>query len=426
MTDPLEIPVLGRPVDAVASVRGSKSLTNRWLVVAALADGDSLLRGVLDGDDTRHMVEALRTLGFELQWDRDAETIRVSGGGGRIPASLAELYGGNAGTTVRFLVSLVALGRGSFHVDGDARMRERPIHDLLDGLAALGVSVRSEHGNGCPPVTVEADGIPGGSAIVSGETSSQFASSILLAAPHARRDVVLEIRGRLVGAPFVEMTLGVMRAAGAEVEREEGRLRVRAGRGYRGGDRAVEPDATAASYFLALPLLVGGRVTVPGLGADSLQGDLAFTGVLADMGARVDLRPDGITVEEGELRGVEHDFRDISDTFLTAAVLAPFASSPSVITGIEHTRRQESDRVAAVAHELSRLGARVEERRDALVIHPSRLHGADVETYGDHRIAMSFALVGLRVPGVRIRDPGCVAKTFPDYFERLGRLIGDR
>jgi 3-phosphoshikimate 1-carboxyvinyltransferase len=418
----LEIRPLGGPIRALPALPGSKSLTNRALVIAALADGESTLRGALDSDDTRAMVDSLQRLGFSVRWDRAAETIRVGGRGGEIPAEQADLFGGNAGTAVRFLTSLVALGRGRFRIDGDARMRERPIEDLLDALRALGVVARSERGNGCPPVVVEATGIEGGAAIVGGEVSSQFTSAVLLVAPYARRDVRLEIPGTLVSAPFVDMTLSLMRRFGVASTRHDNSIGVAAGQRYAGQDVTIEPDATAASYFFAAAALLGGEVTVIGLGPDSLQGDLRFLDVLAAMGAEVRFEPERVTVRGGELRGFDEDFTAISDAFLTAAVLAPFASSPSRIRGIAHTRRQETDRVAAVARELKRLGARVDESAGELEIAPSAIHGGIVETYGDHRMAMSFALIGLKVPGIRILDPRCVDKTFPEFFERLESL----
>jgi len=419
-----EIRPIRGPVRAAVTVPGSKSLTNRALVIAALADGTSTLRGALDSDDTRHMVAALEHLGFAVEWERRAATIRVVGRGGVIPCTGTSLFGGNAGTAVRFLTSLVALGHGRFRVDGDARMRERPIQDLLDALAALGVRARSERGTGCPPVVVEADGITGGRAVVAGETSSQFTSSILLVAPYAATDVHLTVKGTLVGAPFVDMTLGLMRRNGVESRREGNEIHVAAGQRYRSGETAIEPDATAASYFLAAAALLGGEVQVRGLGEPSLQGDVGFARVLVQMGAELRAEPGGMVVRGAQLRGVDVDFRAISDTFLTAAALAPFASSPTRIRGIGHTRHQETDRVSAVARELSRLGVKVRESADALEIEPSSPHGGEVETYGDHRMAMSFAVIGLRVPGVRIRDPRCVAKTFPDFFERLEALRG--
>jgi 3-phosphoshikimate 1-carboxyvinyltransferase len=418
----LEIRPIAGPLRASPSLPGSKSLTNRALVIAALAEGDSVLRGVLDSDDTHHMIAALERLGFVIRMDRRTATIEVGGRGGLIPAPGAELFGGNAGTTVRFLTSLVGLGNGRFRVDGDARMRERPIQDLLDALTALGVAAASERGNGCPPVIVEARGIPGGEARVAGGISSQFTSSLLLVAPYAARGVRLTIFGALVGAPFVDMTIGLMRSAGVVVERRGDMIAVAPGQRYRSGESRIEPDATAASYFLAAAALIGGEVRVEGLGAGSLQGDVAFVDVLARMGAEVRREADRVVVVGKELRGVDYDFRGISDTFLTAAVLAPFAGSPTRIRGIGHTRRQETDRVAAVARELSRLGVRVRESEDELLIEPSVVHGGEVETYDDHRMAMSFALIGLRVPGIRIRNPRCVAKTFPKFFRCLESL----
>ena len=418
----LEIRPLEGPIHAALVLPGSKSLTNRALVIAALAAGESTLRGALDSDDTRIMAASLRRLGFSVRWDRRAATIRVGGRGGEIPVEHADLYGGNAGTAVRFLTSLVALGRGRFRIDGDPRMRERPIGDLLDALRVLGVEARSERGNDCPPVVIEAAGIEGGAATVAGDVSSQFTSALLLVAPYARRDLRLDVRGALVSAPFVDMTLELMRRFGVESRRHGTGVEVAAGQRYTGRDVSIEPDATAASYFFAAAALLGGEVSVLGLGRDSLQGDLRFLDVLAAMGAEVQLEADRAIVRGGALRGFDHDFASISDTFLTAAVLAPFASSPSRIRGIAHTRRQETDRVAAVARELRRLGARVEESGGELEIGPSGMHGGTVETYGDHRMAMSFALIGLKVPGVRILDPRCVDKTFPDFFQRLESL----
>jgi 3-phosphoshikimate 1-carboxyvinyltransferase len=301
-------------------------------------------------------------------------------------------------------------------------MRERPIEDLLDALRALGVVARSEGGNGCPPVVIEAAGIEGGAARIAGETSSQFASSVLLVASYARRDVRLDIAGDLVSAPFVDMTLGLMRRFGVESTRDGTGIAVAAGQRYRAGEMGIEPDATTASYFLAAAALLGGEVTVRGIGRASLQGDVRFLDVLTSMGAEVRAELDRVVVRGGTLRGFDHDFRSISDTFLTAAVLAPFASSPSRIRGIAHTRRQETDRVAAVARELRRLGVRLEEAAGELEIQPSSVHGGEVETYRDHRMAMSFALLGLKVPGVRIRDPRCVEKTFPEFFACLESL----
>ena len=424
MNDLLPIETVTGPIAATVDLPGSKSLTNRALVLGALGDGETHLEGALESDDTRVLVDSLERLGFAVEWDRSKRSIRMEGRGGSIPSAAADLYGGNSGTTVRFLTSLVALGNGRFRVDGDARMRERPIRDLIEALGRLGVSARSELDNGCPPVIVDARGLPGGAADVAAGTSSQYASSILMVAPYAARDVELRLTGDLVGEPFLEMTLGMMRRFGAIATREERRVRVPSGQRYGARRLAIEPDATAASYFFAAAALLGGDVTVRRLGRDSLQGDLRFLDVLAEMGAEVTIEEDRARVRGARLEGIDRDFRAISDTFLTAAVLAPFAGGPTRIRGVGHTRHQESDRVAAVARELRRLGADVSEMPDGLEIQPSTLHGGEVETYDDHRIAMSFSLIGLRVPGISIRNPSCVEKTFPDYFERLRALRG--
>jgi len=301
-------------------------------------------------------------------------------------------------------------------------MRERPIEDLLGALRGLGVAARSEHGDGCPPVVVEAAGLEGGTTRIVGGVSSQFTSALLLVAPYARSDVRLDIDGALVSAPFVDMTLALMGRFGVASVRQDTSIGVAAPQRYRAGLLSIEPDATAASYFFAAAALLGGEVVVQGLTRKSLQGDVGFLDVLASMGAEVRFESDRVIVRGAGLHGFDHDFGPISDTFLTAAALAPFASSPSRIRGIAHTRRQETDRVGAVARELRRLGVRVDESAGELEIQPSAVRGGEVETYGDHRMAMSFALIGLKVPGIRIRDPRCVDKTFPEFFERLESL----
>ncbi len=414
-------PIAG-PIAACPRLPGSKSLTNRALVVAALGDGPSELRGALESDDTKHMVESLRRLGFAIAWDRERETISVEGKAGTIPSPGADLFGGNAGTAVRFLTAFVSLGQGTFRIDGDPRMRERPIQDQLDAMTALGVRVRSELGTGCPPIVVDANGLPGGPTQIAGSTSSQFTSAILLAAPFARADVELTLTGTLVGAPFVDMTIALMASRGVACARSGSEIRVRAGQRYGHGPIAIEPDATAASYFMAAAALLGGEVEIRALGRSSLQGDIGYARVLAEMGAEVEETATGVRVRGRELRGGDFDFRPISDTFLTAAAIAPFASSPTRIRGIGHTRKQETDRVTAVATELRKLGVEVEESEDALEIRPSVPRAGSVATYHDHRMAMSFALIGLKVPGIRILDPACVDKTFPRFFDELERL----
>ena len=423
---PYEVTPLARAPDVSLSLPGSKSFTNRALVIAAMAHGRSTIREALFSDDTHHMAEALCTLGIPVHVDEARRQFVVEGAGGRVPVAEAELFVGNAGTAARFLTAFVALGRGRYVLDGTARMRERPIQPLLDGLRGLGVQARSLLDTGCLPVEVAGSGLMGGRTWLDASQSSQFLSALLLIGPTMPRGLEVEVLGELVSRPFVDLTVSSMRAFGADVLNDGyRRLIVPPGQGYRARDYLVEPDATAASYLFAAAAITAGRVRVEGLGRHSAQGDLRFVDCLALMGCRVVRGDDYVEVAgPARLRGAEVDMRDISDTALTLAAIAPFASEPVAIRGIAHTRLQESDRVAAAATELRRLGARVEERHDGLTVYPSAesLHGAEVATYDDHRIAMSFALVGLRVPGVRIQNPACVAKTFPGFFQTLERL----
>ncbi len=417
-----EIRPLGRPPRARVALPGSKSLTNRALVTAALAEGRTTLINALVSDDTLAMVDALRRLGVAIEVETAAQTIHVDGCGGAFPARGATLDAGGAGTVARFLTAVVALGAGRFVVDGNARMRQRPVQDLVDALCTLGVRAVATHG--CPPVVVDAAGLAGGRAVVRGATSSQFLSGLLLAAPYARADVELVVDGPLVGAPYVEMTVAVMAAFGVQVEREGlHRFHVRAGQRYRARLYAIEPDASSAAYFFAAAALTGGRVEVPGLSAASLQGDVRFIDLLEAMGCRATRAADALAVEGPPLlRAVDVDLAAMSDQTMTLAALAPFADGPTRIRGVAHIRHQESDRLAATAAELRRLGQEVDEFADGLRVTPRPVRPATVVTYDDHRIAMAFALIGLRVPGVRIAGWPCVRKTFPDFFERLELL----
>jgi len=426
--DVMEIAPVTGPIDADVHVPGSKSITNRALLVAALAGGESELIGALHSDDTTYMAAALNTLGIAVGSDHDGERFRVRGGGGTFPAAEADLFVGNAGTAMRFLTAALPLGHGTYRIDGIPRMRKRPIAPLLQALTDLGADVESEEGTGCPPVVVRADGLPGGRCAMAGDQSSQYFSALLLAAPYARNGVEIEVIGDLVSKPYMPMTAAVMRAFGVEVELDtvEWRtFRVAPGQRYTGRAYRIEPDASNASYFFAAAAVTGGRVRVNGLGSWSTQGDLNFVHVLSAMGADVTIADDHVEVigpPNGELKGVDLDLNAISDTAQTLAAIAPFASGPTTIRGVAHARLKETDRVAALATELRRLGQEVDERPDGLTIHPAPIAPADVQTYDDHRMAMSFAIAALRAPGVRILDPGCTAKTFPDFFQRLSGL----
>jgi 3-phosphoshikimate 1-carboxyvinyltransferase len=414
-----------RPIDATVELPGSKSYTNRALLIAALADGPSHIRRALFSDDTDFMQQALTTLGIGVSADPARSTFDVTGGGGRIPATEAELFIGNAGTAARFLTAAVALGRGRYVVDGVERMRERPIEPLLDGLRQLGVDARAQFDNGCPPVVINAAGLRGGRVRVRGDVSSQYISALLLAGPYAEQGLDLEIEGDLVSAPYLEMTAGIMSDFGVDVtSKGERGFHIRPGQRYRGRDYTVEPDASNASYFFAAAAVTGGRVRVPYLGRTSRQGDLGLLAVLEQMGCAVTWDVEGVEVRGPErLSGVRADFTRMGDVATTLAAIAPFAATPVTIEGIAQTHFEECDRPVATATELRRMGIRVEETWDSLTIFPGAPQPATVETYGDHRMAMSFAITGLRAAGITIAGPECVAKTFPEYFAVLERAV---
>ena len=415
------------PVHGSIRPPGSKSITNRALVCAALAEGRSLLTGILDSEDTRVMFEALGQLGIPLALDPRDRLISVSGCGGKFPSRGGQLEVANSGTTARFLVALATLGQGTYRLDGAPRMRERPIEDLLAALRNLGADVSSLDGTGCPPVLIRASGLPGGSTTIAGNVSSQFLSGLLMAAPYAKSPVEILVEGELVSLPYVTMTLEVMRSFGVEVAAEDARrFIVPVDRKYQGREYAIEPDASAASYFFATAAITGGKVTVAGLTRASLQGDVEFVDVLRQMGCDVAYGDDSITVTGRKLQGVNVNMNSISDTVQTLGAVALFAEGATTITDVAHVRHKETDRLAALATELRKFGATVDEREDGLTIYPAQLHGAEIATYNDHRMAMSLALVGLRVPGVQILDPGCTVKTYPEFFTDLRQLTHPR
>ena len=415
------------PVDASIRPPGSKSITNRALVCAALADGRSVLEGALDSEDTQVMIQGLRNLGLRVRHDAATGQIALTGCGQRLPPGNVDIFAANSGTTIRFLTAMVTLGHGTYRLDGTARMRQRPVAPLLNALGALGADVLDESGTGCPPVRVQARGLPGGRAVVAGDISSQFLSALLMVAPCAQGPVELEVEGELVSKPYVEMTLAVMKAFGVEAAREGfGRFLLDGAQRYNATTYAIEPDASAASYFFAAAAITGGRVTVEGLTQNALQGDVGFCECLARMGCDVEYQGHSITVQGGPLHGIEADMNAISDTVQTLAAVALFADSPTTIHHVAHIRHKETDRILALATELRKLGAEVSERPDGLVIQPGSLHGARIDTYDDHRMAMSLALAGLRIPGVVILDPGCTTKTYPRFFEDLQQVTAHK
>ena len=432
----LEVEPLARPPRATVRVPGSKSITNRALVLAALSGRGCELHGALRSEDTEVMVKALRALGFVVKadWPNSVLSVGPTSGGRVIPEREATLFVGNSGTTMRFLTALVSLGQGTYRLDGVPRMRERPLGDLLSALRQLSVQARSERNNGCPPVVVEANGLSGGRVELKGDVSSQFLSGLLMAAPCAKDWVTVHCRGPHVSWPYVLMTAEMMNQFGARVmPTEPSKFVVPAPQQFGRSAYTIEPDASAASYFFAAAAITGGEVSLPSFGDDEwpgyqarhtnrLQGDVRFIDVLQTMGCEVHRGQESLTVYGRPLHGIDVDMNDISDTVMTLAAVACFADGPTTIRNVAHVRHKETDRLAALATELRRLGAEVEERADGLTITPRRLHGAEVETYNDHRMAMSLALVGLRVPGVVIKNPACVTKTYPGFFADLERL----
>ncbi len=419
------------PLDTTVRLPGSKSLTNRAIVTAALSDGTCILENALLAEDTRYMIAAVEKLGFAITTDPNDRRIEISGRGGHIPVADLELSCGNSGTTLRFCTALAALGHGRFTLDGVPRMRERPIGPLADALQSLGAGIEYHGAEGYPPLTVHARGLSGGNVSFDHAPSSQFLSALLMAAPAAAGDVLVDVAGPMVSAPYVTMTTALMDAFGPaviqDIHPQGSRFIVAAPQPYRARRYTIEPDASNASYFLAAPAVAGGTVAVTGLGTDSIQGDTAFVDLLESMGCQVERAAGTLTVRGVQtgrkLQALDVDLNHMPDMVQTLAVLALFANGTTVIRNVANLRLKETDRLAALAHELSAFGAKVEECDDGLSITPPQsVRPATVETYDDHRMAMSFALTGLAVDGVVINDPQCVNKTFPDFFEYWARF----
>ncbi len=423
------------PVNGNVRVPGSKSLTNRALICAAMAQGASVLSGVLESEDTEVMVHAWQALGVSLTWDKVGERVEVVGCGGVPAKPEADLFVANSGTSIRFLTAALSTTHGTYLLDGVPRMRERPIGDLLSGLSVLGANVVSTNSfrSDCPPVMIKGCGIHGGKTVVAGDVSSQFLSGLLMAAPYASSDVQVEVQGELVSRPYVDMTISVMRDFGVNVEERDRVFTIPAPTVYRGRPYRIEPDASAASYFFGIAALTGGVIRVEGLDFSSLQGDVYLANVLERMGCRVKSGEGYIELTGGELRGIDVDMNSISDTVQTLAPVALFAKGPTRVRGVAHNRHKETDRISDLACELRKLGARVDEHHDGLTIYPiedmDKLldHSREsifIDTYRDHRMAMGMGMLSLVVPNLFIKDPRCTTKTFPRYFEVLAELAG--
>ena len=426
MTEQLRLDPIRR-ISGSITLPGSKSLSNRVLLLAMLSEGETLIENLLDSDDVRRMVDALAKLKISYEEDRPNKKIRVRGVVGRIPVVEAKLFLGNAGTAIRPLTAALTLGHGRFVLDGIERMRERPIQDLLEGLNQLGAHVRSIYNTGCPPVEIIADGLLGGVTELSGAISSQYLSAILLTSPYAKTPVEIRIRDHLVSIPYVEMTIRLMSRFGVNVVVSEDfrNFYINAPQNYQSPKTYfVEGDASSASYFLAGAAITGGSVTVVGCGTESLQGDAQFAKVLEMMGAEVGWQANKITVQgSGNLKGIDVDMNEMPDAAMTLAVTALFAKGTTAIRNIYNWRLKETERLKAVSCELKKLGAFVEEGEDYLIIAPPReLMPAKISTYDDHRMAMAFSLAACGEVPITILNPTCVNKTFPDYFNQLSEL----
>ena len=437
VSDFIDIHPVSAPFRKTARIPGSKSITNRALPLAALADGTSELTGVLFADDTWQMINALQTLGYDLRMNQAARTVTITGRGALIPPGPnIPISCGNSGTTIRFLAAMLTLGHSQYILDGIPRMRQRPIDQLVDQLHKLGADIHYDNAQGFPPIRIKARGLQGGGCQFADAKSSQYISAVLMAAPYADSEVTVSLLGPVTSEPYVNMTLRMMEQFGvsAHVHDQCGQTVSRAIQiptaRYQPRPYAIEPDASNASYFLAAAAIIpGSAITIEGLSKNSLQGDVAVADLLHKMGAQVTWHPNAITVAapaDGKLTAIDVDMNHIPDMVQTLAVVALFAEGTTTVRNVWNLRVKETDRLAALETELKKLGAAVQPTRDSITITPppkNALTPASIATYDDHRMAMSFAVAGLRAKGITILDPKCTAKTYPDYFTDLQSAI---
>ncbi len=431
VADWIDIPPVTAPFAAGVILPGSKSITNRALALASIAEGKSILTGVLFADDTLRMIEALQALDIPIIVDESDRTITLTGTGGAFAPRSVDLFCQNAGTAIRFLTALCAASPGRYRLDGNARMRERPIGELAVAIQSLGGRVEFEINDGYPPL-VTGGGISGGVCRFEQTKSSQYISAVLIAAPLAKAPVEVELRGPVTSEPYLRMTMEMMKRFGNRPQQVPGagdgikRIRITAPSGYTGCKFAIEPDASNASYFLAAAAVTpGSRIEIPGLGRDSLQGDVLFADVLRQMGADVFMDHTSMQLTGPKrLAGLTIDMNSIPDMVQTLAVVALFADCPTKIVHVPNLRVKETDRLAALETELRKLGAQVRTTEDSIEIYPAKsYHPASIDTYDDHRMAMAFAVAALRIKGVRINHPGCTAKTYPGFFTDFSRVV---
>jgi 3-phosphoshikimate 1-carboxyvinyltransferase len=410
-------------IDGEINLPGSKSLSNRALLVAALAEGTTKITNLLESDDTRHMLNALKQLGIDYTLSEDKTECTIVGNAGVIhSAEKQELFLGNAGTAMRPLCAALCLGTGSYFLTGEPRMKERPIGHLVDALREAGAKISYQENEGYPPLLIEADGLSGGDVKIDGVISSQFLTALLLAAPMAKEDMTITIIGELVSKPYIDITLHIMKEFGIDVVNDNYKtFRIKGGQTYKSVETfMVEGDASSASYFLAAAAIKGGTVKVTGIGKNSIQGDVQFVDVLEKMGAVVEWGDEFVSVSRGELHAIDMDFNHIPDAAMTIATTALFTEGTTTLRNIYNWRVKETDRLYAMATELRKVGAKVEEGEDYLKITaPKVLKHAAIDTYDDHRMAMCFSLLALDQASVTINEPECTAKTFPTYFEVL-------
>ncbi|MBA3145165.1 3-phosphoshikimate 1-carboxyvinyltransferase [Salmonella enterica] len=412
-------------VDGAINLPGSKSVSNRALLLAALACGKTVLTNLLDSDDVRHMLNALSALGINYTLSADRTRCDITGNGSalRAPGAL-ELFLGNAGTAMRPLAAALCLGENEIVLTGEPRMKERPIGHLVDALRQGGANIDYLEQENYPPLRLRG-GFTGGDVEVDGSVSSQFLTALLMTAPLAPKDTIIHVKGELVSKPYIDITLNLMKTFGVEIANHHyQQFVVKGGQQYQSPGRyLVEGDASSASYFLAAGAIKGGTVKVTGIGRNSMQGDIRFADVLEKMGATITWGDDFIACTRGELHAVDMDMNHIPDAAMTIATTALFAKGTTTLRNIYNWRVKETDRLFAMATELRKVGAEVEEGHDYIrITPPAKLHHADIGTYNDHRMAMCFSLVALSDTPVTILDPKCTAKTFPDYFEQLARM----
>jgi len=419
-----EINPLDFEVDSRLKAPPSKSYTHRSLFIAALSEGNSKIIGPLFSDDINYTIDALKKLGIKIREEsnKDGIILNVEGRGGVLKEPLDPLYIGNSGTTLRFLMAAASLVNGEVTIDGDEEVRKRPVKGLEDSLKRLGVTIESN--KGCPPVRISSNGVIGGETSLEPSQSSQYLSALLLTSPYSKPYMKIKITGEIPSSPYVDMTIDVMNKFGVSVQRKDYSEFLINPSVYTGQKYIVEGDFSNCSYFMAIAAISKGRIIIENLNKDSKQADKVFVNVLENMGCKIEWNNNSLVVRGGELKGIEIDMRKSPDIVPTLSIVSAFAKGPTKIKNIETLRYKETDRLNAIANEIKKIGCKVEEGNDYIIIGPGKLSGAEIETYKDHRMAMSFAVAGLFINGIKIRDPGCVSKSYPNFWNDFSKICG--